>query len=142
MFSSEEILDILEQFKCLSLVNWKNISEVVQELAKQQLCQIPHIMASCWWSIFEPLRLKLPGFESLRKLYQDLEPTWEKLVLIINSKPENQAERECLHYFKKCVQSLDKSIDEIKVSLTKSDLTFLRRLIAHTCGPYLELPSI
>ena len=34
VFSSEEFVDILEQFKCGSLINKKNISEVVQEFAK------------------------------------------------------------------------------------------------------------
>ena len=135
VFSSEEFLDILEQFKCCSLVNRKNIREVVQELAKQELYQKPHLMASCWLSIFAPLRLKLPGSENLRKLYRDFEPTCKKLVAIINSKPENEAERECLHYLKKYVKSLDKPmlkhllefltgsqflvVDEIKVSFTK-----------------------
>ena len=69
VFSSKEFLDILEQFNCHSLVNRKNIREVVQELAKQELYQKPHLMASCWLSIFAPLRLKLPGSENLRKLY-------------------------------------------------------------------------
>ena len=150
-------MDIFEQFKCRSLVNRKNISEVVQELAKQKLYQKPHLMASCWSSIFAPLRSKLPCSENLRKLYQDLEPTCKKLVAIINSKPENEAERECLHYLKKYVKPLDKPIlkhllefltgsqflivDEIKVSFTKNDSTFARRPIAHTCWPCLELPS-
>ena len=108
VFSSEEFLDILEPFKCRSLVNSKNISETVQKLAKQQLYQKPHLTASCWSSIFVPLRLKLPGSESLQKLYQVLEPTYKKLVAIIHSKSENEAERECLRYFKKYVSSLDK----------------------------------
>ena len=63
-------------------------------------------MVSC---IFPPLRSKLLGSENLRKLYQDLEPTCETLVAIMNSKPENEAGRECLHYFKKYVKSLDKT---------------------------------
>ena len=114
-------------------------------------------MVSCWSSIFAPLRSKLPGSENLRKLYQDLEPTCETLVAIMNSKPENEAGRERLHYFKKYVKSLDKLmlkyllefltgsqfliVDEIKVSFTKNDSTFAKRPIAHTCGPCLELPS-
>ena len=36
--------------------------------------------------------------DSLRKIYQDLEPTCKKLVAIIDS--ESEAERKCLHYFK------------------------------------------
>ena len=153
VFSSEEFLD---QFKCRSLVNRKIISEVVQKLAKQELYQKPHLMASCWSSISAPLQLELPGSESLRKPYQVLEPTYKKLVAIIHSKPENGAERECLRYFKKYVSSLDKTmlkhlhvfltgsqfltVDEIKVSFTENDSTFSRRPIADTCGPCLELP--
>ena len=132
VFSSEEFVDILEQFKCRSLINRKSISEGVQELAKQELYQKPHLIASCWSSIFVPLRLELPGSESLRKLHQDLEPTSKKLVAI---KPENEVKRECLLFIKKYVNSLDKPmlkqllefltgsqfliVDEIKVSFTK-----------------------
>ena len=147
----------MEQFNCRSLVNRKNIREVIRELAKQELCQKPHLMASCWPSIFAPIQSKLPGSKTLRKLYRDLEPTCKKLVAIFNSKPENEAERECLHYLKKYIKSLDKPMlkhllelltgsqflipDEIKVSFAKNDSTFTRKPIAHTCAPCLELPS-
>ena len=155
VFSPEELLDILEEFKCRLLVNRTNISEVVQKLAKQELYQKPHLMASCWSSVFPSLRVKLPGSESLRKLYQVLKPTYKKLVAIIHSKPEHETERECLHYFKKYVNSLDKpmlkyllvfltgsqflTVDDINVSFTENDSTFARRPIADTCGPCLEL---
>ena len=62
VFSAEDFVDILEQFKCRSLIDRKNISEVVQELAKWELYQKPHLMASCWSLIFPPLRPELPGF--------------------------------------------------------------------------------
>ena len=79
VFLSEEFLDILEQFNCRSIVNRKNISEVVQEPAKQELYQKPHLMASCWSSMFAPLQSKLPGSENFRKLYQDFDPTCKKV---------------------------------------------------------------
>ena len=66
-------------------------------------------------------------------------------------KPENEVKRECLLYFKKYVNSLDKPmlkqllefltgsqfliVDEIKVSFTKNDSKFSGRSIAHTRGP-------
>ena len=114
-------------------------------------------MASCRSSLFAPLRLKCPGSDSLRKLYQDLASSCKNLVAIISSKPKNEAERKCLLYLKKYVNSLDKSmlkhllefltasqfliVDEIKGSFTKDDSKFARRPISNACRPCLKLPS-
>ena len=58
--------------------------------------------------MFAPLRLRLMVFDSLRKIYQDLGPTYKNLVAIIDPKSESEAEQEFLHYFKQYVKSLDK----------------------------------
>ena len=129
VFSTEQFLIILEKFKCRSLVNRKSIRKVIQELAKQELCQKAHLMASCWSSMFAPLRLKLPGFDNLRKTYQDFEPTCKKLVGIIDSNPENEAERACLHYFKKYVKALDKLLlKQLLEFLSGSEFIFVAEL--------------
>ena len=44
---SDEFIEIMEQFKCCSLVSKNNVKEVIVELSKQKFYQKPHLMASC-----------------------------------------------------------------------------------------------
>lgn len=59
VFSSQRLLDILEQFNCHLLVNRNNINKVVQELTKKKPYLKAYLMASC--------RLKLSSSDSLQK---------------------------------------------------------------------------
>ena len=59
VFSSQRLLDILEQFNCHLLVNRNNINKVVQELTKKKPYLKAYLMASC--------QLKLSSSDSLQK---------------------------------------------------------------------------
>ena len=107
VYFSDEFIEIMEQFKCRSLVNKNNVKEIIVELSKQELYQKPHLMASCWKSRFYPLKAKFPNPYDLRCLYQTLEPTNKKVISCIIASPQNEAESECLQYFKKYIRSLD-----------------------------------
>ena len=45
-FSSDELLELLDQFKCRSKINKDNAREVVTEIARQEIIQKPHLMSS------------------------------------------------------------------------------------------------
>ena len=64
-------------------------------------------MASCWKSLFYRLKTMFPNPHDLRCLYQTLEPTNKKVISCIIASPQNEAESECLQYFKKYIRSLD-----------------------------------
>ena len=100
VYFSDEFIEIMEQFKCRSLVSKYNVKEVIVELSKQELYQEPHLMASCWKSLFYPLKTKFPNPDGLRSLYQTLEPTNKKVISCVVASPQNEAESECLQYFK------------------------------------------
>ena len=125
-------------------------------MSKQKLYQKPHLMASCWKSFFYPLKTKFPNPDDLRSLYQTLKPR-NKVISCIIASPQNEAESECLQYFKKYVRSIDTVmlkhllcfiigaeilvVEAINVTFKKNESKFTRRPIAHSCGPCLELPS-
>ena len=85
-----------------------NVKEVTVELSEQELYQKPHLMASCWKSVFYPLKIKFPNPDDLRSLYQTLETANKKVISCIIASPQHEAENECLKYFKKYIRSLDK----------------------------------
>ena len=63
VLDSEEFSDLLEQFKCRTLVKRENCQNVLLELARQELIQKPHLMASCWRKSFSTLK-ELPVFKT------------------------------------------------------------------------------
>ena len=96
VYFSDDFIEIMEQFKCRFLVSKNNVKEVIVELSKQELYQKPHLMASCWKSLFYPLKTKFPNPDDLRSLYQTLEPTNKKVISCIIESPQNEVESECL----------------------------------------------
>ena len=107
VYFSDEFIEIMEQFKCGSLVNKNNVKEVIVESSKQELYRMPQLMASCWKSLCYPLKEKFPNPDDPRSLYQTLEPSNKKVISCIIASPQDEVERECLQYFKKYIISLD-----------------------------------
>ena len=140
VFLSEVFLDILEQFNCHPLAGEAG---ALPETTSNGILLVVNLCV---------ILIETSGLREFPKTLPRSRTYLQK-----GSKPENEAQRECLHYFKKYVKSLDKPmlkhllefltashlliVDEIKVSFTKNDSTFARRPIAYTCGPCLELPS-
>ena len=83
-------MDFLDQFKCRTKVSKENVHEVIVEIARQEVIQKPHLMASCWQNVFTSLG-KTKAFidiSSLSKLYWQLEPTTKKLITLLKSGPK------------------------------------------------------
>ena len=51
-FENEEFLDFLDQFNCRTKVASNNVQVVIVEIARQEIIQKPHIMASMWQESF------------------------------------------------------------------------------------------
>ena len=98
VYFSDEFIEIMKH-KYRSLFSKNNVKEVIAELSKQELYQKPHLMTSCWESLFYPFKTKFPNPDDLRSLYQKLEPTNKKVISCIIASPQNEAESECLQYF-------------------------------------------
>ena len=99
--------------------------------------------------------MEFSSCESLAKFYQENMPTAKKGVKIIESRPTNDTETQCLDFLSKFIRLLDAPAlgtflkfttssdilpQHLEVSFTSMD-GLARRPIAHTCGPLLELPK-
>ena len=54
-FKSEEIFEILDEFKCRKSITNLNARQLICELGRQELHQKPHIVTSCWGPILQKL---------------------------------------------------------------------------------------
>ena len=95
-FLGDGFLDILDQFKCRTKVLKENVPEVIVEIARQEVMQKPHLMASCWQNVFTSLgkRKTFIDVSSLNNLYRQLEPTSKKLITLLKSDPRDHSERD------------------------------------------------
>lgn len=160
ILNSDEFLEFKEQFGCKTHVKAENLERVVIEIARQEIIQKSHLMASSWRVTLAELKNK-PQFcsiESITKFYNDLEPTSKKIINLFKEiLPTTGAEREAFNFFKRYIRGLDTPllkklvkfltgsdiliIESIDIIFTKPESSFERRPIAHTCAPCLELPS-
>ena len=154
----EDVLDFLSNYKCFRIHTKENIVQIVSELAHQEIIQKPRYVMNCWAPIIKSL-IVFTDFKSvmaLENLYDIKRPTAKKILKLINSKPETEQERQCLDHLKKYIRSLQgNSLSLFLQFITGSDIITcesievafkvlegtVRRPIAHTCGPLLEIPS-
>ena len=103
---SDEVLDLLDQFKCRSRVLTSNISEIVYEIARQELLQKPHLMATCWKNSFTRLKVcvSFSCCENVLMLYNKSQPTTKKVIDLLRAEPKNDQERESYGYLKKYIR--------------------------------------
>ncbi|XP_057315313.1 uncharacterized protein LOC130656470 isoform X1 [Hydractinia symbiolongicarpus] len=145
---SDEFAEILEQFKCKTVVIESNVKSVIIELA------------SCWEVAFSELKKKpeFPSMKNIVKFYERLEPTTKKVVALFkNVHTSSSAEQDSFNYLKRYVRGLETImlkkfmkfitgsdnmvVDTVEIIFTRPESNFSRRPVAHTCTPRLELPS-
>ena len=79
---------------------------LIVEIARQEVTQKPHLMASCRRNVFHILG-KTKAFadiSSLNNLYRQLEPTTKKLIILLKLDPSNDSERDAFGYFKRFIR--------------------------------------
>lgn len=152
----DDVLDFLGNYKTYKKPSKENVSQIILELAHQELIQKPKYIAQCWSPILDELR-QLEQFsspETIAELFSMKMPTAKKVLRTLSCQPTDAAERQCFEFLQKFIRSLDFAAlgtflkyvtgsdimpENIEVTFTSMD-GFSRRPIAHTCGPLLELP--
>ena len=145
VLQSDEMFELLDQFKCFSLLTVQNAGEVLTEIAKQKLIQKPFLMALCRSRSFKILSSKeeFSSKESLKALYEHIQPTPKKVIALFETSPGDDAERDVFNYLKRFIRGLDLSslkkllrfstgadvivVKKICVSHVKDMTTFTRR---------------
>lgn len=151
---SEEIMDILSVYDVRQLPNDGNIKEIFTKLAHKEIIQKPHYITERWSAILQPLKENLT--DRIVEVYLKLEPTTKKILQILKGEPSGDDERVVFGYLKRFVKGLEgNQLKRFLVFTTGSDLMVCeslginfvkvdglgRRPVAHTCGPFLELPT-
>ena len=156
---NDEFYEFFDHFKVRGNVNQKNFKTVLQEIARQELIQKPHIMANCWRNILAPLKMK-PAFQSMNTLYEfydQVNPSCGKILNLIVASPNTEIEKESLNYLKRYIKVLDSpmlkrllqfisgsdviTIDVIEVNFVTFESSLLRRPVARTCSAMIQLPT-
>ena len=104
-------MDFSDQYKCRTKVSKENVHEVIVGIARQEVIQKPHLMASCWQNVFTSLG-KTKAFidiSSLNNLYRQLEPTAKKLITLLKSDARDDLERDAFNYFMRFIRGLPES---------------------------------
>lgn len=154
----EDLLDLLSSYKCYRQPTQDGMQKIFEELAHQELVQKPKYIAVAWGPHLQPLR-NFPEFcdvNTLTTLYEEKRPTSKRVIKLLKAEPSSDAERACFDHLKRYIKSLGGSqlagllqfvtgcniitVDEIPVTFTDT-VGVSRCIVAHTCGPLLELPS-
>ena len=153
ILKSDEFSEFLEQFGCKTLVNVENLKRVLREIARQEIIQKAHMMASGWQVSLIELK-KMPSFKSVDTIttfYDDLEPKPQKVINLFKYiLPTTSVEREAFGYLKRYIRGLDIPllkkllqfvtgsdilvVDNMDIIFTKPESHFERRPVSHTVG--------
>ncbi len=156
--TDDDVLEMLGSYKCYRLPTQENINVIIEELAHQELIQKPKYMATAWSDELQALKF-FPEFCdacSLYTMYEEKNPTSKRVIRLLHAEPSSEAERMCLDHLKRFIKSLNESklagflqfvtgsniiaVNEIEVAFNTS-AGHSRSIVAHTCGPILEIPS-
>ncbi|XP_061610704.1 uncharacterized protein LOC133468616 isoform X2 [Phyllopteryx taeniolatus] len=153
----EEFLDLMDRMGVRTVPTQDNLRAVLIQVAHKQIIQHPKYALDNIAEVAGPtLRKFFPNVEDMKKLYEDIKPTTQKVIKMITAFPATSAENQSLRFLHQYIRGLDEiSLRKLMRFLTGSDvicvkeiqITFTsleglaRRPIAHTCGPTVELPS-
>eukprot|EP00794_Sanderia_malayensis_P002513 gene2513-2902_t len=127
----------------------------MEEIPHQEIIQRPSYICENWEEVIHSNQL-FRSLADIDKIYDIGKPTAKKLVYLFKMQRRNEKELEALGFLKKLVRSLTSKdagkflrfatgADTIcveKIKVTFNNLSGMqRRVVAHTCGPVLELPT-
>ena len=154
----EDLLDLLSSYKCYRQPTENCMQKIFEELAHQELVQKPKYIADAWGPYLQPLKdfQEFSDVDTMNTLYEEKRPTSKRVIKLLKADPCSNAEGECFDHLKRYIKSLGESqlsgllqfvtgcniitVDEICVTFTEA-VGISRCIVAHTCGPLLELPS-
>ncbi|XP_023808456.1 uncharacterized protein LOC111946974 [Oryzias latipes] len=152
----EELLDLLDRVGAKFIPTRENLKAVLLNVAHKLIIQQPkyaldkmsEVARTTFAHVFKS-QLKI------QEMYENMTPTPRKVLKLLDANPTTQAESQSLRYLQQYIRGLDQAglrrflrfttgsdvlcVTKIEVLFTPLD-GVARRLVAHTCGPVLELP--
>jgi hypothetical protein len=152
----DDFVDLLDRFGHKSIPDAQNVKPTLLHIAHQELIQKPKYSMDKMSRTCGQLRILLPDCQEIANMYNVKKATVRKVLKLFNASPANAVQEQCFKYLQQFVRAQDDRslrlflryltgsdsicVDRISVSFTKTEGTS-RGLIAHTCGPAIELPS-
>ena len=154
----EDVFDLLSSYNCHRQPTQESIKTIFLELAHQELVQKPKYISLAWSAQLQALKqlTEFNDFNSICTMYERKKPTSKRVIKLLNAEPSSDAEKASIDHLKRFIKSLDDAklagllqfitgsniitVERIEVAFTDS-AGASRCIVAHTCGPLLELPS-
>ena len=154
----DDVLDLLSSYKCYRKPSKENIQVILEELAHQELVQKPRYIANAWSVELQSLQTcpEFHDFNSMSVMYVEKKPSSKRIIKLLDIELKSDSERACFDHLKRYIKSLDDNmlagflqfitgsdiitVERIKVSFNATE-GITRAIVAHTCGPVLELSS-
>lgn len=150
----EEFHDLLGRMDC-STVPTANTKAIIMQVAHTELIQQGKYALDAIASVAkESLVANLPTPDCLLGIYKSKEPSYRKIIKLLNVEPSNTQENNILNYLKQLIRGFTPEllvrflhfvtgarvicVDKIEIAFNKT-VGLGRVPIARTCGPVLEL---
>jgi hypothetical protein len=127
------------------------------QIAHKQLVQEPkYALDFIAQEVRQSMQMLFTSVNEVVMFYEQVQPSARKVVQILKCEPSNASEAAAFRYFTQYIRAQsDKNLMKFLRYLTGSDIICMdkitvsfskleglqRRIIAHTCGPVVELPS-
>lgn len=107
--NDQDTKDFLTSYKCFRLANTENISEIIFQLAHQEIVQRPKYIATCWSAMLKSLTVFDPfkSIEGLRNLFEEKTVSPKKVLKLLSAQPASDAERESFDHVKRFLKILE-----------------------------------
>ena len=153
----EDVLDILTSLFSKRIISTgPDLKLLLIELSHKEIIQAAAYIREAWEDVFSSDQLVHTVLE-FNILYARCKPTNKKVLQLLDADVKSDLERESLQHLKKFVRSLPYDnlkkflryttgadilcVEHINIMFTHISAGLNRRIIAHTCGPTLELPT-
>jgi len=151
----EELLDVLQEFNCRSMVHEQNIKDIISEIAHKEVIQNPKYIIDIWSEELKN-KMKLSKY-SLEEEYKNKIPTPTNILknLCCPEKDDNEIKRKIFGFLKKFIREADLKLctkllrfitgadiitSTININFNSVQDCFSRSPVAHTCTNTLDLP--
>lgn len=155
--NNEDLEEIFTRLGSNTLPDPSNLRAQILQLAHIKLIQEPkYAIDNMSSSAKLPLLQLFPNVATINKMFDKLKPTSRKLISLLRCQPATKQEEQTLAYLKQFVRGLSPNdLAKFLRFLTGSDCVCVeyidviftnikgiqRCLVAHTCGPSVEVPT-
>ena len=154
----EDFIDFLDRFGCKLIPTEKDpIRSQIIQIAHNQLIQKPkYALDKIKDASQRYLQTLFPAISNIEDMFQLKKPTAKRILNILVATPTTAEESKALGFLQQFIRAQnDESLQKLlrfftgadTMCVDKIDISFVtlagfgRRIIAHTCGPTIELPS-